>query len=146
MKNIFWMLCIVILFPFCKKGKTDKQKIEEYVAANNLKGEFTSSGLYFTIDFPGVGSNPALNDTIKVEYNGYLLDGTPFDHTLTGTPVEFSLNQVIKGWQEGIPKYKKGGKGKLIIPSNLGYGSNKVGDIPKNSVLVFDIYLVDFHK
>ena len=145
MKNLIWIVLILAIFPFCKKAKTDKQKIDEYVAANNLKGEFTSSGLYFTVDVIGTGANPSVSNTVKVEYTGYLLDGTKFDATAAGAPVEFSLSQVILGWQEGIPKYNKGGKGKLIIPSALAYGSSAMGSIPANSVLVFDIYLVDWH-
>ncbi|MCL4106398.1 UNVERIFIED_CONTAM: hypothetical protein GTU68_003559 [Idotea baltica] len=59
-------------------------------------------------------------------------------------PIVFSLNQVIRGWQLGIPYFSVGGSGKLIIPSELGYGSNSPSpDIPKNSVLVFDIWLYD---
>ncbi len=145
MRNIILLFSLMVVFSFCKKGKTDRQKIEEYVAANNLHGEFTGSGLYFTVDIAGTGVNPTVDNTVKVEYTGYLLDGTIFDGTPAGSPIEFALSQVILGWQEGIPKYKKGGKGKLIIPSALGYGSSSNGSIPANSVLVFDVFLVDWH-
>ena len=144
MKNLFVLVALVVLFSYCKKGKTDRQKIEEFVAANNLQGEFTPSGLYFTVDIVGTGGNPTINNTVKVEYTGKLLDGTKFDGTQAGAPIEFPLSQVILGWQEGIPKYQKGGKGKLIIPSNLGYGNRAVSSIPANSVLVFDVFLVDW--
>lgn len=70
--------------------------------------------------YPVPGGNPALANTVKVEYTGYLLDGTHFDATEVGKPIEFGLSQVILGWQEGIPKFQKGGKGKLIIPECIG--------------------------
>lgn len=144
MRNIFLIVCATLVLFGCKKKKTDREKIDEYVIANNLTGQYTSSGLYYTVDVPGTGGSPALSNIVKVEYAGYLLDGTKFDATKTGVPIEFGLSQVIEGWQEGIPKYQKGGKGKLIIPSSLGYGSSSAGDIPPNSVLVFDVYLVDW--
>jgi FKBP-type peptidyl-prolyl cis-trans isomerase FkpA len=75
-----------------------------------------------------------------------LLDGTEFDSSLKPgrTPFEFTIGQgmVIKGWDEGIPMFKVGGKGKLLIPANLGYGENEQGSIPANSVLIFDIELL----
>ncbi|MCX6188380.1 MAG: FKBP-type peptidyl-prolyl cis-trans isomerase [Bacteroidetes bacterium] len=145
MRNFILLLCATILFPFCQKGKTDREKMDEYVAAQNLHGQYTSTGLYYTVDVPGTGGNPKVSNTVKVEYSGYLLDGTKFDGTASGSPIEFGLSQVILGWQEGIPQFQKGGKGKLLIPSALGYGSRSAGSIPANSVLVFDVYLVDWH-
>lgn len=123
---------------------SQKKLIEDYAAANNLKGEFTPSGLFVVIDNPGTGENPTARNTVKVEYTGYFLDGKKFDGTPKGSPIEFGLHQVITGWTEGIPHFKKGGYGKLIIPSELGYGSRASGPIPGNSVLVFDVLLVDF--
>lgn len=147
MRQSIIILIVFISFASCKRqsqSEMDKQKIEKYVADNNLIGQFTSSGLFYTIEVEGIGANPGLNNTVTCEYTGYLLNGNQFDGTSAGKPISFPLSQVIKGWQEGIPKYKKGGKGKLIIPSELGYGSRGVGTIPPNSVLVFDVYLVDF--
>lgn len=142
----FWLplLAIIAILPSCNKEKQQRKKIEEYVAANQLKGQFTSSGLYYTIDEAGTGGSPSQTSIVKVEYTGYLLDGTKFDGTTAGQPIEFGLNQVISGWQEGIPKYQKGGKGKLIIPSELAYGNIAQQGIPANSILVFDVYLVDW--
>jgi FKBP-type peptidyl-prolyl cis-trans isomerase FkpA len=144
-KKIFLLLPIIVLFSFCKKAKTDQQKIEDYVAANNLHGTYTASGLFYTIDAVGAGGSPTIDNTVRVEYAGYLLDGTKFDNTPAGVPASFPLTQVIEGWQEGIPKYQKGGRGKLVIPSALGYGTNRVQKIPVNSILIFDVYLVDWN-
>jgi FKBP-type peptidyl-prolyl cis-trans isomerase FkpA len=69
------------------------------------------------------------------------LDQKEFDK---GDKVEFPLYQLIEGWQIGIPKFGKGGKGKLLVPSRLGYGSSDRGSIPANSTLIFDIELLDW--
>ena len=63
--------------------------------------------------------------------------------TVASLIITFPLSGVIQGWQEGIPLFKEGGSGILLIPSALGYGSQSVGSIPANSVLIFDINLID---
>lgn len=123
----------------------DIKKIEEYLDENNLTAESTASGLHYIIEEPGTGGHPSLgnNDEVTVHYKGYLLDGSVFDQT-NGSPISFGLQQVIVGWQEGIPLFQKGGKGQLFIPSGLGYGANPPPGIPSRAVLVFDVELVDF--
>lgn len=122
--------------------------ISDYISKNNLKAEQTESGLYYIIDKPGSGGFPEAGKKVKVHYTGTLLDGSKFDSSVgRGKPFEFPLGQgrVIKGWDEGIPKFQKGGSGKLIIPSALGYGNRSQGPkIPANSTLVFEIELIDF--
>lgn len=128
---------------------TQEQKtIEDYISKNNLKAEKTPDGLYVVIETPGTGKQPSKGSNVKVNYTGMLLDGTKFDSSLDPgrQPLEFVIGtgQVIKGWDEGIPHFKEGGKGKLIVPSNLGYGEQGAGDkIPPNSPLVFDIQLLE---
>src|SRR5262249_3552054 len=104
----------------------EQQTIEDYITKNNLKGEKTASGLYVIIEDPGKGKQPQKGNTVKVNYTGTLLDGTKFDSSLDPgrEPFEFQIGaqQVIQGWDEGIPYFKEGGKGKLIVPSKLGYG------------------------
>ncbi|MFN9955636.1 MAG: FKBP-type peptidyl-prolyl cis-trans isomerase, partial [bacterium] len=73
-----------------------------------------------------------------------LLDGTIFDQTTGNQTATFPLANLIPGWQEGIPLLQKGGKGTFLLPSALGYGPNPVGPIPANSVLIFEIELIDF--
>ena len=80
----------------------------------------------------------------KEFYKGYLTCNRVFDETTSVEPAEFGLNGVIPGWTEGIPLFKKGGKGKLLIPSALGYGPNGTFGIPGNTVLIFDIELISF--
>jgi hypothetical protein len=80
---------------------------------------------------------------VKVHYTGWLLDGTKFDSSVDrGEPITFPLNRVIPGWTEGVGSMKVGGKRKLVIPSQLGYGARDMGQIPPNSVLVFDVELI----
>ena len=126
------------------KEKTDMEKIEDYLAENNLVAEHTASGLYYIITEPGSGGHPNLNSTVKVKYKGYLRSGRVFDETTGSQTATFPLTNLIAGWQEGIPLLQRGGKGTFFLPSDLGYGSQAVGDIPANSVLIFEIELVDF--
>lgn len=141
-------MCIVLVLSCNKEDKvaeqlaTDKALIETYVSDNNLNGQFTDSGLWFKINTQGGGVQAYKTGTVKVIYTGYLLNGSQFDAS-PSTGSTFSLNSVIEGWTEGIPKLKEGGDGKLIIPSKLGYGPKAVGDIPENSVLIFDVELID---
>lgn len=143
------LLFIIIICSFaCKKKSTDSQAtiddkaITKYLSDNKLSATATGSGLYYIITTQGTGVNPQINSTVTVNYKGYLTDGTVFDQT-SPSGATFGLSQVIKGWQEGIPYFKKGGKGKLLIPSALGYGSQATGSIPPNSVLIFDIELIN---
>lgn len=124
---------------------TDKGLIDQYVAQKGLKCKNTSSGIYYVIEKEGKGTSPTENSTVKVHYSGTLLDGTEFDSSYSrNKPAEFPLNGVIKGWQEAIPLLKPGGKGKFIIPSSLAYGPRAMGaKIPANSVLVFDVELLE---
>ncbi|MBK9105611.1 MAG: FKBP-type peptidyl-prolyl cis-trans isomerase [Saprospiraceae bacterium] len=119
----------------------DQQLIEDFIAEHNLDADSTSSGLYYVIDVPGSADHPTLSDEVTVSYVGFLLNGDIFD---SAPNITFPLNQVIAGWQEGIPLFGRGGKGLLIIPSRLAYGEQARVGIPANSVLAFEINLIDF--
>ena len=122
------------------------EAIEKYLIDNSITAEKTESGLYYVIEEEGDGEHPSSSSLVDVHYRGYLLDGTEFDSSLDDNiPANFSLNSVISGWREGIPLFSRGGKGKLFIPHDLGYGCYPPTDvIPPLDVLVFDIELVDF--
>jgi len=81
---------------------------------------------------------------VEVLYKGMLTNGEVFDETPSNSPKSFPLKNLIEGWQIGIPFLQKGGSGSFYVPSGLGYGSRTLPDIPANSVLIFDITLVDF--
>lgn len=120
-------------------------EIQQYIAENNLKAEKTASGVYYIINNPGNDEKPTVKDTVTCHYKGYFTNGSKFDSSYDrGRPASFPLSQVIAGWQEGIPLFGKGGKGTLLIPSKLAYGSNPPGGLPADAVMIFDIELIDF--
>ncbi|HNB81195.1 MAG TPA: FKBP-type peptidyl-prolyl cis-trans isomerase [Chitinophagaceae bacterium] len=129
-----------------KQREIDEQLIAEYIASKHLDMKKTGSGVYYHIEKEGNGTHPKETDIISINYKGRLLDGTEFDASPAGKPMESPLNQLIPGWIEGIPLFSVGGKGTLIIPSSLAYGGASMGKIKANSVLVFDIELVDIIK
>lgn len=134
----------VISVASCKKDdqrEIDQQLIEDFINEHNFDADSTSSGLYYVIEEPGSSEHPTINDAVTVNYIGFLLNGDVFDQDFNKS---FPLAQVIPGWQEGIPLFGKGGKGLLIIPSHLGYGDTARSGIPANSVIVFEIHLLDF--
>ncbi len=122
----------------------DSEKIRNYLAENNLVADSTASGLYYIIEEEGEGGFPDLTATVEVRYKGYLLNGTTFDQTANNATRQFRLDGLIQGWQEGLQLFQKGGKGTLFIPSHLGYGANRQGNIPPYSVLIFEVELVNF--
>lgn len=145
MKKIFAFLFITTALFSCKKDedqdKIDQEIILEYISKNNLDAQATGSGLYYVIEEPGTGRQPSGTHYVTVAYKGYLSDGTVFDES-SAAGIKFKLTQVIEGWTEGIQLFKEGGKGKLLIPSKLGYGDQSSSGIPPNSVLIFDVHLI----
>ncbi|MCK9155823.1 MAG: FKBP-type peptidyl-prolyl cis-trans isomerase [Paludibacteraceae bacterium] len=103
----------------------------------------TPSGLQYEVIKEGTpdGIKPKGSDKVKVNYKGTLIDGTVFDSS--SSPIEFGLNQVIPGWTEGLQLMTVGSKYKLYIPSQLAYGPRAMGKIKPNSVLIFDVELLD---
>ena len=108
----------------------------------------TASGLRYEEISLGKGREAqGRGDTVKVHYTGWLEDGTKFDSSVDrGDPFSFPLDvgYVIKGWDEGVQGMRTGGKRRLIVPSELGYGSHGAGDvIPPNSTLIFEVELLE---
>ena len=122
------------------KTENDEQ-IAQYIEDNALTAEKTETGLYYIIDEQGTGEHPTETDNITAAYKGYYTDGTVFDES-DEAGVSFNLSQVISGWTEGIPYFKAGGSGKLLIPAHLGYGNYNYSTIPAGSALIFDVNLI----
>lgn len=104
----------------------------------------TESGLQYKVIKEGTGAYPTEESIVKVNYKGTLIDGTEFDSSTEGEPIEFPINRVIPGWTEGLQLMRVGAKYQLYIPSDLAYGSRSIGGkIPANSTLIFDVELLD---
>lgn len=132
---------------FSEQLDIDHDLIEKHLADNNINATFDPERLlYHDIEIAGEGEAPTISNIVEVRYKGYLLDGTVFDETTGGNTIKFSLDRVIEGWQLAIPLLKRGGKGTFYLPSGLAYGNASVGSIPSNSILAFDIELVDFNR
>ncbi len=146
-KYIPLTVVFVLLLSSCKVVNTqpemDDQIIQRFLTVNNLKAEKEPSGLYYIMTSVGTGVSPSVTSTVEVKYTGYLVDGIAFDKTATDKTFTSVLSRLIKGWQIGVPLMKKGGKATFFIPSALGYGNQAAGIIPANSVIIFDIELID---
>ena len=146
MKSYLYLFFSIFIFLSCSNNDVDfapqtDADIIKYIEDNNLNANKTSSGLYYVINNEGTGDKPTSNSNVTVAYKGYFLDGTVFDQS-SASGATFPLNGVISGWTEGIPLFKEGGNGILLIPFNLGYGINGRSSIPGGAVLIFDIHLI----
>ncbi|WP_316930180.1 FKBP-type peptidyl-prolyl cis-trans isomerase [Neotamlana nanhaiensis] len=131
-----------------EKAKQNKEEGEKFLAENKAKDGVvtTESGLQYIVLKEGTGATPTTTDRVKVHYHGTLIDGTVFDSSVDkGTPAEFGVTQVIKGWTEGLQLMKEGAKYKFFVPSDIAYGANPRpgGKIEPNATLIFDVELLE---
>lgn len=125
-----------------KNLETANQFLEKNKTAEGVKT--TASGLQYKVLKEGNGVSPKATDNVKVHYHGTLIDGKVFDSSVErGQPAEFPLNRVIPGWTEGLQLMKKGAKYRFYIPPGLAYGAQGAGSIGPNSLLIFDVELID---
>lgn len=158
----------VILQEFFKKKQEEERLKQQEAALKNAENEFgavklegekflelnkdnkevvvTDSGLQYIVLKEGSGEKPLATSKVKVHYTGTLIDGTVFDSSVErGTPAEFGVSQVIRGWTEGLQLMSPGAKYKFFIPQDLGYGSSprQGGKIRPFDALVFEVELIE---
>lgn len=129
-----------------KAGKAAREEGENFLKENAKKPgvTVTASGLQYEVLTEGTGKMPKATDTVRCHYEGTLINGKVFDSSYRrNEPCDFGLNQVIKGWTEGVQLMKEGAKYRFYIPYNLAYGANGAGsDIPPYAALIFDVELI----
>lgn len=127
-------------------GAENREEGDAYLATNRERSgvTVTPSGLQYEVITEGSGQKPAAEDTVRVHYEGTLINGTVFDSSYDrGEPAEFQLNQVIPGWTEGVQLMSEGSTYRFVIPSDLAYGDGGSGSIPPSAVLIFKVELLE---
>lgn len=131
-------------------GLKNKTAGEKFMVENAKKEgvQTTASGLQYQVMREGSGAKPTATDQVEVNYEGTLIDGKVFDSSYKrGKPVTFPLNQVIKGWGEGLQLMTVGSKYRFFLPSTLAYGVRGAGSkIGPNATLIFDVELLSIVK
>jgi FKBP-type peptidyl-prolyl cis-trans isomerase FkpA len=126
-----------------KTVESEVGAMDAYASANGITTIVHASGIRYQIMNPGTGTQPSITDKVSVRYTGKLVsNGTVFD-SQTGTPVTFQVAGTVPGFQIALQLLKEGGVIKVIIPSSMGYGCGGSGPIPGNSVIFFEVELVD---
>ena len=160
MRKLMPVLAVIMLLAGgCKKEAdcpqnndvapaAEGQLVADYLSANSISATKHKSNMYYQVITPGSGGSPSQCSTVQVAYVGKLTTGATFDQSANQV---FSLQGLIPGWMQGIPLIQKGGSIRLFIPPTLGYGNIDVTDpvtknvvVPANSILIFDISLVNF--
>ena len=127
-------MALVISQTACVQAITEDQKMKDYAVKKGWTIKSTPEGVYYVIDTEGSGGNPTVSNTVTVKYKVTdIYDNLVEDNSTKG--ITSPLTQLYPGWQVGIPKFKKGGKGKLLIPT--AYTNN-------NGLLIFEVELVDY--
>lgn len=135
-----------------EKARRAQQAIDNLSTANKFLAEnaqkasikTTGSGLQYQVIKEGKGERPSVNSRVSAHYSGTFINGKVFDSSIErGTPTEFRLSQVIQGWQEGIPMMRVGSRYRFFIPPALAYGAGGPAAIPPNSLLIFDVELLE---
>ncbi|KLV04772.1 peptidylprolyl isomerase [Photobacterium aquae] len=152
LKILLTIALVGLVIFYIQHTKNNKQVAAENIKAGqaflaenkNKEGvKTTASGLQYLVLQEGTGTqHPSAKDKVTVHYHGTLIDGTVFDSSVDrGETIQFGLNQVIKGWTEGLQLMVEGEKTRFFIPAELAYGNRSMGVIKPGSVLIFDVEL-----
>lgn len=140
------LVCTLTLCVASNYGNPSHKQGDKKQMINEASVITTDSGLKYIDTQEGTGACPVAGKIVVVHYTGTLENGNKFDSSVDrGQPFRFPIGQgvVIKGWDEGVMSMKVGGKRKLIVPADLGYGAREIpGVIPANSTLIFDVELI----
>ena len=134
------------VFDENQQSDIDRALIDDYLTENNITAlEIGETGIRYVIHTAGSGPNAQFAESVFAHYRGYFLDGTEFDSSIGSDPIDFVIGagQVVRGWEIGFREFNKGTSATLFIPSKYGYGSQRRGGIPSNSVLIFDVDVLD---
>lgn len=129
-----------------KEAADNLEKSRAFLAENAKKPGVTTtaSGVQYEVITQGTGAKPKASDTVTVHYQGTLTDGSVFDSSVQrGEPASFRLDQVISGWTEALQLMPVGSKYRLTLPPDMAYGEEGAGPIPANSVLIFEVELLN---
>ena len=132
-------------FDWQKQLAADIEAIDKYLEENNIQAEVSYTGLRYVIHEYGKGTSPLMGQSVIVDYEGRLIDGTVFDSSYDrGEPEEFIVGKLVDGFDEGLTYIAEGGSISLYMPSRLGYGTRSPSSaIPPNSILFFDVELIN---
>lgn len=144
---VIYLLTLLITISCKTYSEEDHKKfendIQHFISKKKLSGfEKSESGLYYKIIDEGKGDYIKLTDEVTFNYEGKLLNGKIFDGEHKKNPITFQMKDLIEGWKEGMLYIKHGGKTKLLVPPNLGYGDYKLDHIPPHSILYFEIEVI----
>jgi FKBP-type peptidyl-prolyl cis-trans isomerase FklB len=151
-QEVFAALRAELQKKIAEKAAKNLEAGQAFLTANKEKEgvKVTKSGLQYKVLKEGNGKTPTTDSTVSTHYRGTLINGKTFDSSYEGDapvegeqPISFGVTQVIPGWTEALQLMKVGAKYRLFIPSELAYGENGPGEIGPNSVLIFDLELID---
>lgn len=153
MKNVIFAAAVLFFaLQGCKKDDkcdpdtlieaapaSEVEALHQYIVDNKIEAQKDERGFFYKIQTTGTGKKPDICSKVRVNYIGTLTNGTVFDRQ---NDSEFPLGEVINGWRAGIPLIGEGDKITLYLPPSMGYGSEGIGGIPGNAILIFSIDLV----
>ena len=145
MRTLLYLLLILILGACSTYSDEDlkdfDKTIREWIRQQNIQYKSTDSGLYYYFESKGQGQKIKYTDSVTVQFKGTLLDSTIFE--IEKVPVTFAVNEVIIAWKEVLLMSGRNAKIKIIVPPQLGYGNHKLDKIPQNSILLYEIEIID---